>query len=111
MNVVPSPRVRRLADAMIRDAEEMNGADVVIRHAKSIRGEDLPALLALLLTSTKVHKKIGAPRLPELLTDADRLRGYAAYKRGDRTEFAIQAFREYQRIQQRRHRRRKLTVA
>ena len=106
MNVVPSQRVRRLAEEMVKDAEEMPGADVVIKYGRHIRRSDVPALLALLLTSTKAHKKLGRPALPAVLPEAERRRQYAFYKKGDRSPEAVHAFREYQRIQQRRQRER-----
>ena len=108
MNVVPTPRVRKIAEAMIADAEEMPGADAFMRHCTKVRRGDIPALIGLLLTATKQHKKLGRPAEPMVLSAADRMRGYALYKRGDRTEFAKTANREYQRMLRSRQRTRDL---
>ena len=111
MNIVPTPRVRRLAEQMIADAEKMPGADAAIRHLANVRGDEVPALLGVLLTATKQHKKPGRPAIPTKLSTEDRMRGYALYKKGDRSEFARAANREYQRIIRARKRSREGVVA
>lgn len=44
---------------------------------------------------------VGRPPTPLLMTEADRKRGYAEYRRGIRTPFTEAACREYQRLHKR----------
>jgi hypothetical protein len=109
MNLVPDRNTRRVAHLMLGTAMRDSGPDAAMRHIRKIPPEQVPALIGLLLTNAKLNKKAGAPRLEDKFTEAERKAGYAAYKRhGDRSEWAIECFREYQRHQQRKARIRKL---
>ena len=109
MNIVADRNTRRIATLMVGTAVRETGPDAVVRHIRQVPPEQLPALVGLLLTNIKVTKKAGAPRLADKFSDAERKAGYAAYKRhGDRSEWAIDCFREYQRVQQRKARLRRL---
>ncbi|MBZ5736469.1 hypothetical protein K8Z61_18415 [Nocardioides sp. TRM66260-LWL] len=111
INVVPNHRTRAVATRMVRLAEERNGADAVLECIADVDPQQIPALIAVLLTSTKVHKKTGRPPMPIQFDHADRLRGYRQYRQGSRTEFAVAAYREYQRINRRKQRQRDGTRA
>lgn len=109
MNVVADRNTRHVASLLVGTAVRETGADAVIRHLRQVDPKQLPALVSLLLTDIKVTKKAGAPRMADRFSDAERKAGYAAYKRhGDRSEWAVECFREYQRIQQRKARLRRL---
>ncbi|WP_243061183.1 hypothetical protein [Nocardioides sp. SR21] len=101
VNVVPTPATRRLAAAMIHDAHQTTGPDAAVKHLAKLRPEQCTALIGLLLTQVKAASKTGRPSMPLTLSAEDRRRGYAAYRRGERTAFAERAYREYQRANQR----------
>ena len=56
---------------------------------------------------TAPARPTGRPPKPLIMPPADRYAGYAAYRRGDRSQWAIQGYREYQRHDQRLRRARK----
>lgn len=97
VNVVPTKRTRRLAAVMVHDAHQSTGPDAALRHLGRIEPEQVTALVGLLLTQVKVVSKSGRPQLPLTLSAEDRLRGYSAWRRGDRSPFAELAVREYRR--------------
>lgn len=104
VNVVPTPATRTLARRMIADAEKTSGADASLAHLHDVHPLQLVALVGLLLTATKQHKKIGRPAVPLQFSEDDRRRGYTAYRNGLHTEFTEAAYREYQRVNQQRRR-------
>lgn len=109
VNIVPDRNTRHVASLLVGTAVRDTGPDAVVRHLPRVSPDQIPALVGLLLTNIKVTKKSGAPRLEDKFSDAERKAGYAAYKRhGDRSEWAVECFREYQRIQQRKARTRAL---
>lgn len=107
VNVVPTPATRRLAATMIHDARTSTGPDAALRHLPKLPPEQGVALVGLLLTQIKVVSKSGRPAMPMTLTEEERRRGYAAWRRGERTPFAERAYREYQRAAQRARRARR----
>lgn len=103
MNVVPTPRVRQVAADMIRDAEDMPGADVILKHAGKIRRSEIPALIGVLLTATKQHKKLGRTPLPITYTEAEQRECNRRYKAGERDDdWVTEGYRQYQRTCKRR---------
>lgn len=106
VNVVPSDATRRLAASMIRDAAATTGADSALKHMPEMRADQLVALIGVLLTATKQHRKPGRAPVPSQFTAEERRRGWSQYRQGVRTEFAVAAAREYRRMAQRALRRR-----
>lgn len=102
MNVVPTPRTRQVARMMIADAVQETGPDAVLRHLHRLPGDQLPALLGVLLTNAKMQQKLGRPPMPNVFTDEERRRGNRQYKAGMRDDWTVAAWREYQRVIQRR---------
>lgn len=98
MNVVPTPRVRAIATAMISDAEQMPGADAFMRHCAKVRRDEIPALIGLLLTATKQHKKLGRPAQEITYTRDEMLRAKRQYKAGMRDEWTCEGKRQYERL-------------
>lgn len=101
MNLVPTPATQHVAKLMMRTTLRDTPADAVLRHLPQLEPQQVPALLALVLRNAKINQKPGRQRLPDLFSAAERRRGYASYKRGDRSDWAVACFREYQRHQQR----------
>lgn len=106
MNLVPNKRTRQLAQIMVRHAHRETGLDAAARWLPEVEPDQVGALIGLLLTNVKVQERQIAPRREDQFTDAERKAGYAAYKKGSRSEWAIECFREYQRLAARRARRR-----
>lgn len=107
VNLVPTPDTRAVAQRMIHTAQLSTGGDAVLQHLGKVSPDQFPALVAALLTATKVHKKIGRPAQPLQFSEDDRKRGYRLYRQGQRTPFAVAAYREYQRVNQARRRARR----
>lgn len=107
VNIVPTPDTRAVARAMIHATEQTSGGDAVLQHLSKVAPDQFPALVAALLTATKVHKKLGRPAQPLQFSEDDRKRGYRQYRQGQRTPFAVAAYREYQRVNQARRRARR----
>lgn len=107
VNVVPTEQTRRVAAAMMHQARQSTGADAALRHLPDLQPEQLTALVGLLLTQIKVISKSGRPTMPLTLSEEERRRGYAAWRRGERTPFTERAYREYQRANQRARRARR----
>lgn len=97
LNLVPSRATRQLAERMIYDAQQTTGADVVLAHIRSINPTQVPALIGILLTATKPHRKLGRPIVPLTLSPDERREAHRLYKQGDRTEWVVLGQREYQR--------------
>ena len=95
MNVVPNARTKLIARAMVQDASLEPGADVVLKHLHKVPADQLPALIGVLLTATKIHKKTGRPRLADRFTPEVRAEGVRRYKAGERDEWVVAAYREY----------------
>lgn len=112
VNLVPTPATRALAAEAIYEASRRTGPDAALIVLAKAAPDQLPALLGLILTSTKVHKKVGRPRLPLQLSATERRRAHTAHANGDRSEWAVNGEREYQRVnQQLRRQRRKAASA
>lgn len=102
LNVVPTTYTRRIVEQMISAAAEETGPDAVLKLLPKVEPRQVPALVGLLLTNTKVTRKMGRPRLPERFTDAERKAANNRYKKGARDPETVAAWREYQRLCQRR---------
>ena len=102
LNVIPTLRTRALASILIQEAREATGVDAVLNHIDHLDADpdQLYALIGVLLTHTKIHKKAGRPRLRLVFTPEERRAANAAYKKGDRTPEVVAAYREYQRVNQ-----------
>lgn len=101
MNVVPTQRTRDIARHMIATAAEESGADAVVRLLPKVPADQLPALVGVLLTNTKIQQRIGRPRLKDTYTEEERRRANRQYKAGMRDDWTMTGWREYQRIHQR----------
>lgn len=97
MNIVPTEQTKKIAALMLREVQSEAGSQVVLERLRHVRPDQLPALLAVVLDAKRANRKIK----PLTLSREDRLRGYALWRRGDRTPFAVTAYREYQRAHKR----------
>lgn len=102
MNVVPTPRTRAIAHRMIRTATEETGADAVLRLLPKLERDQVPALVGLLLTNTRLQAKMGRPRMRLEFSPEERKEANRRYKRGERDEeWTMPRWREYQRVNRR----------
>lgn len=105
MNVVPSAATRRLAERMVAEAERSTTADVVLRCLPDVQPGQVPALIGLLLTSTKVHKKVGRPARPITYSEPERREANRRYRAGERDDpWVTEGYRQYQVVAVRRSR-------
>lgn len=101
MNIVPTTRTRNIAHHMIAVANEETGSDAVIRLLPKVPVDQIPALVGVLLTNTRLQAKTGRPRLRDRFTPEERREANRLYKRGDRTDWTMERWREYQRVNRR----------
>lgn len=106
-NLVPTPETRALATRAIYAAEQRTGADAALLIYREVDPDQLPALLGLVLTATKAHKKLGRPRIPLQFSADERRELHKLYKRGGRSRRVTAGEREYQRVNQRNRRARR----
>jgi hypothetical protein len=104
VNLVPTPATRALAAEVIYQAEQRTGPDAALVALEKVSPDQLPALLGIVLTATKVHKKVGRPRVPLQFTAEERRQAHTAHKNGDKSAWAQAGEREYQRVNQRQRR-------
>lgn len=96
--IIPTPKTRRLADVMVRAAETTTGHDAALQYLKHVEPAQIPALVGVLLTATKQHKKVGRTPLPITYSRKDQLKAKARYKAGHRDEWTVEGRRQYERV-------------
>jgi hypothetical protein len=110
-NLVPTAATRALAARAIYEAEKQTGPDAALLAVRNVEPDQVAALIGVILTATKVHKKIGRPRVPVQFPPDERRRLHTLYKNGDRSPETLEGEREYQRVNQRNRRARRKAVA
>lgn len=103
MNVVPTPRTRAIAHRLMKVAAEETAYDAVLRVLPKVERDQIPALIGVLLTNTRLQAKMGRPRMPLLYTPEERKEANRRYKKGDKSEWVMPRWREYQRVNRRTH--------
>lgn len=83
----------------IRHAKVSPSWDLGLRDGHWVRRRGIQVWVA-----DKAHELGGRPVKPLLLTVEEMKRGYSQYRQGARTDFAITAYREYQRAWKRNQR-------
>lgn len=99
-SLVPTPRTRAVAQMLLRDATKASAVDAVLNHLDRIEDDQVHALIGVLLTAAKQHRRIGRPRLALKLTEAKRREMHTRYRRGEREPEVVEGEREYQRVNQ-----------
>lgn len=102
--IVPTPETKRLARVMLIKASRVGVYEAARTHAEDIAPGQQAALIAVLLAAATRGNKPGPKPLPNQFSEAQRRRGYAQYRQGIRTEFAMAAGREYLRVHKREQR-------
>lgn len=104
--LVPTARTRAVAQMLLRDAAKTTAIDAVLNHLDRIEADQVHALIGVLLTAAKQHKKLGRPRMTLHLTESQRREMHRRYRRGERTPEVVEGEREYQRVNQQARRKR-----
>lgn len=104
VNVVPTPLTRAVATRMLKTATETSGPQAVVAHLHQVQPDQVAALMGVLLNATRKPQagKKGRTPVPDQFSREDMLRGYRLFRNGNRSTFAVEAHRQYQRHSQRR---------
>lgn len=105
MNLVPTVRTRNLADQLIQNVirQDSTGIDAVLNHVDRLdkTGDQLYALLGVILTQVRINYRAGRPRVDITLTEEQRRAAHTAYARGERDPWTWDGERQYQRAKKR----------
>lgn len=99
VNIVPTPRVRTLAEKVLADTVDLGAGDAVARVARVIRPDEVVPLLVVLARAA-IDLDDEVRPLPGFTTE-DRRMAHAAYVRGVDTPLVRRGEREYQRERKR----------
>lgn len=100
-SLVPTARTRLLAKRLIYESYQSTGVDAVLNHLDELEDDQIHALIGVLLTATKQHRKNGRPPLPLQFSETQRRELHRLYANGDRSPEVVAGHREYQRVNQR----------